>query len=72
MRKTITISLPEELVEKLRHEIKVRNFATMSEFIRRLINKSFLEQDERKFLLNERSNQVLKDVLKKAKEDEFI
>ncbi len=66
MRKTITISLPEELAKKLAVEIKRRNFATTSEFIRRLINKWFIEQEERKYLLKKRSNQILKDVIKRA------
>lgn len=69
MRKVVPISIPEEMHKRLKHELKIRGGLHMSEFIRRLINKYFTEQDERKYLIKERANQLLKQIIEKAKED---
>lgn len=70
MRKVVSISLPEGLVEKLQKDLKVKN-TTMSEFVRRLITQWFVDQEERTYLLKKRSNQILKDVIARTKDDEF-
>ncbi len=70
MRKVLSISLPDELAVKLNKEIKDHHHGTASSFIRRLINKYFDEKEERHYLLKERSNQLLKEVIKNTKTDQ--
>lgn len=69
MRKTLTISMSEELLANVEHAVKTQKYSSTSEFIRRLIQNYFVEQEERKFLIKKRSNQLIKEAIERAKVD---
>ncbi len=46
---TVTISLPDQIAEKVDLEAKKEGFATRSEFVRSLLRKHFTDREELKF-----------------------
>ena len=46
---TVTISLPDQIAEKVDLEARRQGFATRSEFVRSLLRKHFIDREELKF-----------------------
>ena len=46
---TVTISLPDQIAEKVDLEARKQGFATRSEFVRSLLRKHFTDREELKF-----------------------
>jgi len=69
MRKIITISLPEKMLQQISCEIASKNFATRSEFFRRIYQNWLKDQENRRYLLNKQSKKLLRRTRKNAKVD---